>query len=275
LPVPRPRQSLLRAPRARPDAGTPGAAFSSAGCHVAVHGGQASGHTKWADPPPNGDIDATMTGQTANADMPGAIYGGQTRCDWQAVGSFVAGLEGSLAAAALTGTNQDQFSFNWTLQTQTGWEPRPIGSAPSPAARCSTGAAVSPGQMPSSRPRMATSFSARLRFHRRHRGRVGIRSELVGLCRGRRLPVPGAECDLQNGNIPLASNGGAEFELSQPRRTFSVRSVDRRRHRSAVPDPSHAVDMAGRWGARRFASARLGAERSRRCRSGRLTSTSA
>jgi outer membrane immunogenic protein len=92
-----------------------------AGSRVGVHGGQASGHTKWADTTPNGDIDATMIGQTANTDMSGAIYGGQAGCDWQAVGSFVAGLEGSLAAATLAGTNQDQFNFNWTLRTQTDW----------------------------------------------------------------------------------------------------------------------------------------------------------
>ena len=101
-------------------AGEPGA-FSWTGCHIGLHAGAASGHTKWRDPIPDGDIDATMTGQTANTDMSGAVYGGQGGCDWQFVGNWVAGIDGSVAAGTLTGTNIDQFNFNWALRTRNDW----------------------------------------------------------------------------------------------------------------------------------------------------------
>src|SRR5664280_2776708 len=78
------------------------------GCFVGGHAGSASGHTTWQDTLPLGTIDATMTGQTANTDMSGAIYGGQLGCDWQAGSNFVFGLQGAISASTLTGTNMDQ-----------------------------------------------------------------------------------------------------------------------------------------------------------------------
>src|SRR5947209_3878003 len=47
------------------------------GCYVGCHSGLAAGHTTWQDTVPLGTIDATMSGQTANTDMSGAIYGAQ------------------------------------------------------------------------------------------------------------------------------------------------------------------------------------------------------
>jgi len=69
----------------------------------------------------NGAIDATLTGQTANTDMSGGIYGGQLGCDFQFNGSFVIGIEGSLSGSKITGTNMDQFNATWTLRAQTDW----------------------------------------------------------------------------------------------------------------------------------------------------------
>ena len=105
--------------KARPEA--PVAVRSWTGCHIGGHAGQAAGHTTMRDPVPNGNIDATMTGQTANTDMAGGFYGGQIGCDLQFGSNWVAGVEASLSGANLTGTNQDQFNFEWTLRAQTDW----------------------------------------------------------------------------------------------------------------------------------------------------------
>jgi outer membrane immunogenic protein len=97
------------------------APFSWTGCHIGVHAGAGPGHTKMRDPVPNGNIDATMTGQTANTDAAGGFAGGQIGCDYQFNGNLVAGVEASGAVANITGTNQDQFNFEWTLRSQTDW----------------------------------------------------------------------------------------------------------------------------------------------------------
>ena len=93
--------------------------FNWTGCHIGAHAGEGSGHTRMRDPVPNGDIDATMTGQTANTDMAGGFFGGQVGCDYQLNGNWVAGVEASASGSNITGTNQDQFNFNWTLRAQT------------------------------------------------------------------------------------------------------------------------------------------------------------
>jgi outer membrane immunogenic protein len=90
------------------------------GCFIGGHVGLATGHTTWADAVPNGAIDTTFTGQTANTDRSGGIYGGQIGCDYQ-TGNFVLGLEGSLSGTNLAGTNQDQFNSTWTLRSKTDW----------------------------------------------------------------------------------------------------------------------------------------------------------
>jgi len=96
--------------------------FSWSGCYAGAHAGSSAGHTTWQDPVPNGDIDATMTGQTANTDMSGALYGGQLGCDWQLDASnWVLGLRGAISGSTLTGTNMDQFNNTWALRTQTDW----------------------------------------------------------------------------------------------------------------------------------------------------------
>ena len=115
----------LSYPKAPPMAAAP--AFSWTGCRVGTHAGMGSGHTTMRDPVPNGNIDATMTGQTANTDMSGGLFGGQIGCDYQFGGNWVTGLEGSLSTSNITGTNQDQFNFNWTLRARTDW----LGSATS------------------------------------------------------------------------------------------------------------------------------------------------
>lgn len=96
------------------------AAFSWSGCYLGIHGGVAGGHTTWKDSVPNGAIDATMTGKTANTDMSGGFYGGQVGCDYQ-FSSLVVGLEGSASAWSLIGTNMDQFNPTWALRAQTHW----------------------------------------------------------------------------------------------------------------------------------------------------------
>ena len=96
-------------------------AFSWTGCYVGTHSGLAAGHTSWQDTLPLGTIDATMTGQTANTDTSGAIYGAQVGCDYQFNRGWVIGLEGSFAAATLTGTNMDQFNSTWTLRSKDDW----------------------------------------------------------------------------------------------------------------------------------------------------------
>src|SRR5438128_109498 len=95
--------------------------FSWTGCYLGGHAGLAAGHTTWQDVLPIGTIDATMTGQTANTDMSGGIYGGQLGCDLQFNGNWVIGIEGSYSGATLTGTNMDQFNATWTLRSQTDW----------------------------------------------------------------------------------------------------------------------------------------------------------
>ena len=60
--------------------------------------GLAAGHTTWQDTVPLGTIDATMSGQTANTDMSGAIYGAQMGCDYQFNRAWVIGVEGSFSA---------------------------------------------------------------------------------------------------------------------------------------------------------------------------------
>jgi outer membrane immunogenic protein len=90
-------------------------------CYVGTHSGLAAGHTTWKDTVPNGAIDAALTGQTANTDMSGAIYGAQIGCDVQMSGNFVVGLEGSFAGSTLAGTNMDQFNSTWTLRARTDW----------------------------------------------------------------------------------------------------------------------------------------------------------
>src|SRR6266576_4295724 len=84
--------------------------------------GLAAGHTTWQDTVPLGTIDATMSGQTANTDMSGAIFGGQIGCSYQ-FSPLVIGLEGSVSASNLTGTNM----ISSTL-------PGRFGSRASPAA---------------------------------------------------------------------------------------------------------------------------------------------
>jgi outer membrane immunogenic protein len=99
---------------------TPTASFSWSGCYLGGHMGLAGGHTTWKDTVPNGAIDATGSGQTANTDMSGGLYGGQIGCDYQ-FGNLVAGIEGSFSAATLAGTNMDQFNSTWTLRSKTDW----------------------------------------------------------------------------------------------------------------------------------------------------------
>jgi outer membrane immunogenic protein len=99
----------------------PAVLFSWTGCHVGTHAGAGSGHTTMRDPVPNGNIDATMTGQTANTDMSGGLFGAQAGCDYQFSGNWLAGIEASASRSDITGTNQDQFNFNWTLRAQTDW----------------------------------------------------------------------------------------------------------------------------------------------------------
>ena len=96
-------------------------AVSWSGCYVGSHSGLAAGHTTWKDALALGTIDATMAGQTANTDMSGAIYGAQGGCDYQINRGWVIGLEGSFAAASVTGTNMDQFNSTWTLRTKNDW----------------------------------------------------------------------------------------------------------------------------------------------------------
>jgi len=72
--------------------------MSWTGCYVGSHSGLAAGHTTWQDTLPLGTIDATMTGQTANTDMSGAIYGAQIGCGYQ-FSPLVVGLEGSIEPA--------------------------------------------------------------------------------------------------------------------------------------------------------------------------------
>jgi outer membrane immunogenic protein len=97
------------------------AGFSWTGCHIGTHAGEGSGHTRMRDPVANGNIDATMTGQTANTDMTGGLFGAQAGCDYQFNSGWVAGIEASASRSNITGTNQDQFNFQWTLRAQTDW----------------------------------------------------------------------------------------------------------------------------------------------------------
>jgi outer membrane immunogenic protein len=95
--------------------------FSWTGCHIGTHTGLGAGHTKWTDPVADGNIDGLSSTRTANTDMSGALYGGQIGCDMQLSGSWVVGLEGSVSASDITGTNQDQFNSPWTLRNNNDW----------------------------------------------------------------------------------------------------------------------------------------------------------
>ena len=63
--------------------------FSWTACYIGTHSGLAAGHTTWHDSVPDGAVDATFSGQTANTDMSGAIYGVQLGCDYQFSGNWV------------------------------------------------------------------------------------------------------------------------------------------------------------------------------------------
>jgi hypothetical protein len=99
----------------------PPAYFSWTGCYIGTHSGLAAGHTTWRDSVPNGAIDATFSGQTANTDMSGAIYGAQLGCDYQFNGNWLVGIEGSVSRSTLTGTNMDQFNNTWSLRGKADW----------------------------------------------------------------------------------------------------------------------------------------------------------
>jgi len=99
----------------------PPAYFSWTGCYIGTHSGLAAGHATWRDSVPNGAIDATFSGQTANTDMSGAIYGAQLGCDYQFNGNWVIGIDGSVSRSTLTGTNMDQFNNTWSLRGKADW----------------------------------------------------------------------------------------------------------------------------------------------------------
>lgn len=95
--------------------------FSWTGCHIGTHTGLGAGHTQWTDTQGDGNIDASFTTRTAHTDMSGALYGGQLGCDMQLNSNWVIGLEGSISASDITGTNQDQFNAPWTLRNNNDW----------------------------------------------------------------------------------------------------------------------------------------------------------
>src|SRR2546421_525881 len=96
----------------------PSQGFSWTGCYIGTQSGLATGHTKWRDVLPIGTIDATRTGQTANTDMSGSIFGGQIGCDYQFGSNWVIGIDGSFAGSNLAGTNIDQFNSTWALRAK-------------------------------------------------------------------------------------------------------------------------------------------------------------
>jgi outer membrane immunogenic protein len=95
---------------------------SWSGCHIGLRGGIGAGHNTWTDSPIAGAfIDANGLGETANTDMAGGTIGGQFGCDMQFSGPFVAGVQGNLSAADITGTNFDQFNDTWSLRSNVDW----------------------------------------------------------------------------------------------------------------------------------------------------------
>jgi outer membrane immunogenic protein len=105
-------------------AGAPGAMWS--GCHLGIQGGVGAAHNTWTDQPANlpfgtGFIDANGFGETANTDMTGGLAGGQLGCDYQFGSLFVVGVQGSMAAGDITGTNFDQFNDTWSLRSHIDW----------------------------------------------------------------------------------------------------------------------------------------------------------
>ena len=101
-----------------------GAAAAFSGCHAGLHGGIGAESTKWTDEPPldvNANIDANGTGNTADTDFSGGVYGAQAGCDWQVGSALVLGgeLAGSVSTIARTGL--DFFNNTWTLRHRIGW----------------------------------------------------------------------------------------------------------------------------------------------------------
>ena len=90
-------------------------------CYAGTHSGLAVGHTTWQDALPLGTIDATMSGQQANTDGSGALFGVQAGCDYQINRGWLVGIEGAFAAATVTGTNMDQFNSTWALRSKNDW----------------------------------------------------------------------------------------------------------------------------------------------------------
>jgi outer membrane immunogenic protein len=102
------------------------AGMSWTGCHIGAQGGLGAGHNTWQDNPANlpfgtGFIDANGFGEIANTDMSGALAGGQLGCDYQFAGSWVVGIQGSMVASDITGTNFDQFNDTWSLRSKIDW----------------------------------------------------------------------------------------------------------------------------------------------------------
>ena len=100
--------------------------MSWTGCHIGIQGGLGAGHNTWKDQPANlafgtGFIDANGFGETANTDMSGGLVGGQGGCDLQFSGPFVVGIQGSMSASDMTGTNFDQFNDTWSLRSNVEW----------------------------------------------------------------------------------------------------------------------------------------------------------
>jgi outer membrane immunogenic protein len=111
----------LGPPPARPMFAPP-SQFNWSGCYGGGNVGLGAGHVQWTDTQPDGNIDGTpTTARTANNDMSGGVAGGQLGCDLQFGGALLAGIAGSLNWSDITGTNQDQFNFPWTLRDTMNW----------------------------------------------------------------------------------------------------------------------------------------------------------
>jgi outer membrane immunogenic protein len=105
---------------------SPGLGPTWTGCHLGASAGLGAGHNQWTDQRPNlpfgtGFIDANGFGETANTDMSGGLVGGQLGCDYQFLGFWVAGLQGTFSYSDITGTNFDQFNDTWSLRTNVDW----------------------------------------------------------------------------------------------------------------------------------------------------------